>query len=98
MLNLAKDVAPISALKSRTAELLRSVAEDRRALMITHRGKARAVVIDVETYQRWHDAMAMLQILARAEAEIEAGKTVSHARALSRAQMAARKAALSVAP
>ena len=47
------------------AELLREVSESGHAVTITQNGEARAVLMDVDTYDRWRSAMALLH----AEAE-----------------------------
>ena len=70
------DVKPITYLKTRTAELLREVSESGHPVTITQNGEARAVLMDVDTYDRWRAAMALLKLLAQGEADVEAGRTV----------------------
>jgi len=88
-----KDVRPITLLKSRTAELVREVSEEGRPITITQHGEAKVVVMDVETYDRWRAAMALLKALAQAEADVERGRTVKQAEAFRRAQKALERAA-----
>jgi prevent-host-death family protein len=76
-----KDVRPITYLKSKTADLVREVSEEGRAITITQNGEAKVVVMDVETYDRWRAAMALLKALAQGEADVERGRTVKQAEA-----------------
>jgi prevent-host-death family protein len=88
-----KDVRPITHLKSKTAELVREVCEEGRPVTITQNGVAKVVVMDVETYDRWRAAMALLKALAQGEADLERGRTVKQADALRRARRAIERAA-----
>ena len=87
-----KDVRPITLLKSRTAELVREVSEEGRPITITQHGEAKVVVMDVETYDRWRAALALLKALAQGEADVERGRTVKQADAFRRAQKALERA------
>ena len=70
------DVKPITYLKNRTADLVREVSEGGRTVTITQNGEAKVVVMDVDTYDRWRSAMALLKLLAQGEADIEAGRAL----------------------
>jgi prevent-host-death family protein len=88
-----KDIRPITHLKSRTADLVREVSEEGRAITITQHGEAKVVVMDVETYDRWRAAMALLKALAQGEADVARGRTVKHVEALRRARRAIERTA-----
>jgi prevent-host-death family protein len=92
-MDLKQDVKPITYLKNRTADLVREVTEEGRTVMITQNGKAKVVVMDVELYDRWQAAMALLKILAHAEHDVVAGRTVSQPTAFGRAAAAIKSAA-----
>jgi prevent-host-death family protein len=81
-------VKPITYLKNHTADLVRDVAEEGRSVMITQNGEAKVVVMDVETYGRWRDALALLKLVAHGEADVAAGRTVTQKDALRRAAAA----------
>ena len=83
-----RDVRPITYLKSKTAELVFDVAETGRPVMITQNGKAKVVVMDVVTYDRWRAALAFLKLASHAEADVAAGRTVSTDEAFRRATRA----------
>ena len=87
-----RDVKPITYLKNRTADLVREVHDNGRTVTITQNGEARVVLMDVDTYDRWRSAMALLKVLALAEADVEARRTVPQAEALRRAQAALKRA------
>jgi len=82
------DIKPITYLKNRTAELVREVNEEGRTVTITQNGEAKVVVMDVDTYDRWRSAMALLKALAQGEADVEAGRTVKQVEAFRRARKA----------
>jgi prevent-host-death family protein len=85
------DVKPITYLKNRTADLVREVHESGRAVTITRNGEAAAVVMDVAQYDRWRSTMALLKMLALAERDLEAGRTVTQAEAFRRGQAALKR-------
>ena len=87
------DVKPITYLKNRTADLIREVNEGGHAVTITQNGEARAVLMDVDTYDRWRAAMALLKLLAQGEADVEAGRTVKQADVFRRARRAIERSA-----
>ena len=87
------DVKPITYLKNRTAQLLREVNESGRAVTITQNGEARAVLMDVDTYDRWRSAMALLKLLAQGEADVEVGQTVKQSDVFRRARKAIERSA-----
>jgi prevent-host-death family protein len=86
-----RDVRPITYLKNNTADLIREVSDNGRTVLITQNGEAKAVVMDIELYDRWKASLAMLRILAQSEFEFEAGKVVSQKDAFTRAEAAIRR-------
>jgi prevent-host-death family protein len=75
-MKLKEDVQPITYLKNKTAELVERISGHGRSVVITQNGKAKVVVMDVELYDRWREAMALLKILASSEAEVLAGRVL----------------------
>jgi prevent-host-death family protein len=51
------------------------VYENRNPVIITKDGEAKAVLIDIETYQKTQDAFALLNIVKLAENDIKAKRT-----------------------
>ncbi len=88
-----KDVRPITQLKNKTADLVREVSEEGRPITITQNGEAVVVVMDVDTYDRWRAAMALLKMLAQGQADVERGRTVKQVEAFRRARRAIERSA-----
>lgn len=91
-MNQRADVKPITYLKNRTADVVREVSEEGRTLTITQNGEAKVVVMDVESYDRWCRTTALLKLLAHAEADVEAGRTLSQADTFAKAGVSLRRA------
>ena len=75
-------IKPISYLKANAAEIVRTMAEERSAMVITQNGEAKAVIQDVATYEQTHETMALLKILALGTREVEEGKVVPASKAI----------------
>jgi prevent-host-death family protein len=83
-----RDVRPITELKNQTADLVREVSEQGRPITITQNGEAKVVVMDVDTYDRWRVALALLKILAQGEADVARGRTLKQIEVFRRARRA----------
>jgi prevent-host-death family protein len=68
-------IKPISYLKSNAAEVLQDLQDKRRPLIITQNGEAKAVILDVATYEETQETLALLKILALGTQQVEQGKT-----------------------
>ena len=75
----AADIKPITYMKTHSAELLAAVNKKRSPVVITQNGAPRAVVMDVESYERLQDALILLKLIAQSEEEFKKGKWLSHA-------------------
>lgn len=67
-------IKPISYLKSNAAEVLLELGQQRRPLVITQNGEAKAVLQDIASYEETQETMALLKILALGNQQVEAGK------------------------
>jgi prevent-host-death family protein len=71
------EIKPISYVKAHAAELLDRINEEREPIIITQNGEARAVLLDVASYDdMMQETETLVKILALADKEIEAGHTV----------------------
>lgn len=77
-------VKPISYLKANAADVLSTLNEVREPLVITQNGEAKAVLIDVASYEATQESLAMLKILALGNQELAAGKVSPIADVVSR--------------
>jgi prevent-host-death family protein len=76
-MRFSTQIKPISYFKSHAAELLDRINEEREPIIITQNGEARAVLMDVASYDdMMQETQALLKVLAIADREIEAGDTV----------------------
>ena len=70
-------IKPISYVKAHAAELLDRITEEREPIIITQNVEARAVLVDVASYDlMMQETQMLLKVLALADKEIEAGETV----------------------
>ncbi|MGH8286812.1 MAG: type II toxin-antitoxin system Phd/YefM family antitoxin [Steroidobacteraceae bacterium] len=67
-------IKSISYLKANTAEVLRELTEQRKPLVITQNGEAKAVIQDVASYEETQETLALLKILALGSQQIARGK------------------------
>lgn len=81
-----ESVKPITYLKSHAADLVREVNEDGRTVTITQNGEAKVVVMDVDTYDRWKSALALMKLLAQGEADVQTSRTLGADEAFKRAR------------
>lgn len=75
-MRIEHDVKPVTYMKTKAAELLRSVGESRRPVVITQSGEPKVVVMDFDSYQELRQATLLLRLLAQGEAEVRRGRMV----------------------
>jgi len=68
------DIIPITDLRQDTAAALKRVKSSRQPVVITQRGRATAVLLSLEAYERSEHERQILRLLARGEQEIKAGR------------------------
>ena len=68
------EIIPITDLRQDAATVLRRVRESKEPVVITQRGRAAAVMMSAEAYERSQHDRELLRLLARGEKEIAAGK------------------------
>jgi prevent-host-death family protein len=73
----ASDVKPITYMKTHSAELLAAVNKKRSPVVITQNGAPRAVVMDVESYERMQDALILLKLISQSEEDLKKGHWLS---------------------
>jgi len=72
-MRLTGQVRSISYLKAHAAELLRELVDSQEPLVITHNGEAKAVMLDVTSYDQLQETAALLKLLPLAERQVEEG-------------------------
>ena len=78
MLNLSQDIKPISYIKAHTAEILRRIDKTKSPIVITQNGEAKAVLLDIHTYQSLIDSVTLMKLISIGEAQIASGKTIAN--------------------
>lgn len=78
MINFAKDIKPISYIKANTAKTIRAVNDNKSPVIVTQNGEAKAVILDVESYQNLIDAVNLMKIISIGEQDIKTRNVLSH--------------------
>lgn len=68
------NVIPVTDLRQDAAAALKRVRTSKQPVVITQRGRAAAVMLSVEAYERAEDERQILRLLARGEREIATAK------------------------
>jgi prevent-host-death family protein len=77
-------IKPISYLKANAAEVLRELERQRKPLIITQNGEAKAVILDVASYEETQETLALLKILALGGQQVERGQVTPVSEAVER--------------
>lgn len=77
-IHLDQDIQPLSEFRSGVASYIKQINETRRPLLITQRGKAVAVVLDVAEYEEMQEKIELLEEMHAAEAQLSSGLGVSN--------------------
>ncbi|MBU4504113.1 MAG: type II toxin-antitoxin system Phd/YefM family antitoxin [Desulfobacteraceae bacterium] len=83
-MRLSNRIKPISYLKAHAAEIIRHLGDEGEPLIITQNGEAKVIIQDIESYEQSQETMALLKILALGNRQIEEGKVISAADAITR--------------
>jgi prevent-host-death family protein len=70
----SSQVKPISYLKANAAKVLTHLAQKREPMVITQNGEAKAVLLDVASFEETQETLALLKILALGNQDVAAGK------------------------
>ncbi len=73
-MKLSEAVKPVSYLKNHTTEALRNVREKQQPMVITQHGEARAVLVDIVSYEQTQESLALLKMLAQSSRSIQEGR------------------------
>ena len=73
---LSQDIKPISYLKAKTADVINSVNENQRTIIITQNGEAKAIVQDIRSYENLKNSLNLLKLIVQSENNIEKGNII----------------------
>ena len=68
------DIVPVTDLRQDAAAVLERVRKSPEPVVITQRGRAAAIMVSPESYERSEQERRILRLLARGEREIAKGK------------------------
>jgi prevent-host-death family protein len=78
MVNYATDIKPISYIKSHTAEMIRQVSDNKNPIIVTQNGEAKAVILDIESYQNLVNAINLMKIISIGDSDLKNNKVITH--------------------
>ena len=84
MIDLVQNIKPISYVKAHTTEIVKNVRETRAPIIITQNGEAKAVILDIESYQKFLNAINLAKLLSFSEKDLKNGNIVTHEEAKKR--------------
>lgn len=67
------DLIPVTDFRQGAAEILKRVQDSDQPVILTQRGRAAAVMLSIEAYEKAENERELLQLLAQGEKEIRAG-------------------------
>ena len=73
-MTLSDRIRPISYLKAHAAEIVRTLGDRGEPLVITQNGQAKAVLQDIDSFEKTQETMALLKMLALGNRQIDAGR------------------------
>ena len=68
------NILPVSDLRQDAAKVLKKLRDNQEPIIITQRGRAAAVIIGVEAYEKSERDKEILRLLAKGDREIEIGE------------------------
>jgi prevent-host-death family protein len=74
VMRYSTQIKPISYLKANAADVLQELQEQRKPLIITQNGEAKAVIQDVVSYEETQETLALLKILALGNQQVADNK------------------------
>ncbi len=83
-MKLSDRVKPIGYLKAHASEIVRTLGDRGEPLVIARNGEARAVLQDIDSFEKTQETMALLKMLALGNRQIDAGRATPAAEAIAR--------------
>lgn len=73
-MKLHDNVKSISYVKTHASEILNRISDTHSTYVITQNGEAKAVIQDIEEYDKLQESLAMLKLIAQGVNDIEHGR------------------------
>ena len=75
-LQVSEDIIPLGEFRTHTARVLRDMREQRRPVVITQNGRAAAVLLSPEEFDRLSERARFVAAVSEGLADVEAGRIV----------------------
>ena len=75
-MKLSEDIKPVTYVKTHSSDLIKEINTNKRPIVITQNGTARAVLMDIQTYEKQKNTLLMLKLIAQGESDIIKGNLV----------------------
>jgi prevent-host-death family protein len=72
-IDLKDNIKPISYIKTNAADMMKYVNDHKKSIIITQNGEAKAVLVDIVSYQTMKDAFNIIKMIKLSEKDINAG-------------------------
>ena len=76
-IKFSQDIIPLTDLKTNPGRVVRQVADSRRPVLLTSRGRGVAVVQSVAEYEAAEEEREFMRAVVQGIADVEAGREVS---------------------
>ena len=90
-MDLQQDIRSVTYMKTRPAQLIKSVNKSHRPIVITQNGEARAVIQDIVSYAATQKALLLLKIVAQGEADVRRRRVLPQSEVFSRIEKQLRR-------
>jgi prevent-host-death family protein len=74
----------VTTLKRKATEILETLSQDRKPVLITNHGIPSAYLVDVETFNKMQERLEILEGIARGEKAIFENRLIDHSQAKTR--------------
>jgi prevent-host-death family protein len=78
MVNLSQGLKPVSYIKAHITEVVDYVEDSKSPVVITQNGEAKAVLMDIESYEKTIHAVHLSKLLHLSEKSATVGKLIPH--------------------
>ncbi|MGD8836865.1 MAG: type II toxin-antitoxin system Phd/YefM family antitoxin [Desulfobacteraceae bacterium] len=75
-MKLKQAIKPISFFKAHAADVIKELNDTHGTMIITQHGEAKAVVQDIDEYERIQETLALLKMIAQGQKDLVEGRTV----------------------
>ena len=73
-MKLSEKIRPTSYIKDHVEEIVQELGENPETFVITQGGQAKAILQDIESFERTQETLKLLKILAIGRRQVEEGK------------------------